>query len=111
MTSYWWSSKPPQLAPLKSPSGTVCNQIVELRVFVRGSFAFTRKNFVRSFGGLSVLMDIDLGFALERRKIQVGAHGEMETPVPMPNTEVKHLSGYNTSGFARGKIARCRTID
>ena len=29
-------------------------------------------------------------------KYQVGAHREGETPVPMPNTEVKPSIGYNT---------------
>jgi hypothetical protein len=27
---------------------------------------------------------------------KIGAHGERETPVPIPNTAVKPLSGYNT---------------
>ena len=33
----------------------------------------------------------------------VGAHGARETPVPMPNTEVKPCSGYNTWGSPLGK--------
>jgi hypothetical protein len=32
-----------------------------------------------------------------------GAHGERETPVPIPNTVVKPLSGYNTWGSPLGK--------
>ena len=36
-----------------------------------------------------------------------GAHGARETPVTIPNTEVKPCSGYYTAIF-RGKIARCR---
>jgi len=32
-----------------------------------------------------------------------GAHGARETPVPMPNTEVKPRSGYNTWGLPLGK--------
>jgi hypothetical protein len=32
-----------------------------------------------------------------------GAHGARETPVPMPNTEVKPRSGYNTWGPPLGK--------
>ena len=55
-------------------------------------------------------MDAGLGFALERCKIQVGAHGAGETLDPMPNSKVKPSSGYNTAGFARGKIARCRIL-
>ena len=39
----------------------------------------------------------------------VGAHGARETPVPIPNTEVKPRCGYYTA-FS-GKIARCRIID
>jgi hypothetical protein len=30
------------------------------------------------------------------KKYRVGAHGARETPVPIPNTEVKPRSGYNT---------------
>ena len=37
-----------------------------------------------------------------------GAHGEEETPVPIPNTEVKLPSGDYTA-FS-GKLARCRII-
>jgi hypothetical protein len=33
----------------------------------------------------------------------LGAHGARETPVPMPNTEVKPRSGYNTWGPPLGK--------
>jgi hypothetical protein len=32
-----------------------------------------------------------------------GAHSERETPVPIPNTAVKPLSGYNTWGPPLGK--------
>jgi carbonic anhydrase len=38
-----------------------------------------------------------------RHKFQIGAHGERETPVPIPNTEVKPLIGYNTWVLALGK--------
>ena len=31
----------------------------------------------------------------------------MVTPVPIPNTEVKHCSGDNTMAERSGKIARC----
>jgi hypothetical protein len=34
---------------------------------------------------------------------KVGAHGEIETPVPIPNTVVKSLIGYNTWGSPLGK--------
>ena len=37
-----------------------------------------------------------------------GGHREDETPVPIPNTEVKGLIGEGTAGFARGRVARCR---
>lgn len=37
-----------------------------------------------------------------------GDHSEEETPVPIPNTEVKGLSGDGTVGFAYGRVARCR---
>jgi hypothetical protein len=36
-------------------------------------------------------------------KFDIGAHGARETPVPMPNTEVKPSSGYNTWVLALGK--------
>ena len=32
-----------------------------------------------------------------------GAHSERETPVPIPNTAVKPLSGYNTWFLSLGK--------
>jgi len=38
-----------------------------------------------------------------RYKYQVGALGERETPVPIPNTAVKPLSGYNTWVLTLGK--------
>ena len=34
---------------------------------------------------------------------QLGAHSERETPVPIPNTAVKPLSGYNTWFLSLGK--------
>ena len=37
-----------------------------------------------------------------------GAHGDEETPVPIPNTEVKLVSGDYTA--TSGKLARCRII-
>ena len=46
------------------------------------------------------------GFARQqggRYKSQVGAHGAGETPVPIPNTEVKPSCGYNTWVLALGK--------
>jgi hypothetical protein len=36
-------------------------------------------------------------------KILVGAQREGETPVPMPNTEVKPFIGYNTWVLALGR--------
>ena len=39
-----------------------------------------------------------------------GDHGEDETPVPIPNTEVKGLIGEGTAGFARGRVARRRDL-
>lgn len=39
-----------------------------------------------------------------------GAHGAGETLDPIPNSKVKPSCGYNTAGFARGKIARCRNL-
>ena len=42
------------------------------------------------------------------RKPCFGAHGVRETPVPIPNTEVKPHSGDYTA--IRGKLARCRII-
>ena len=44
----------------------------------------------------------------ETRKPYFGAHGEEETPVLIPNTEVKLLSGDYTA--KSGKLARCRII-
>ena len=37
-----------------------------------------------------------------------GDHSEEVTPVPMPNTEVKGLSGDGTATFGRGRVARRR---
>ena len=37
-----------------------------------------------------------------------GDHSEEETPVPIPNTEVKGLSGDGTAVVVRGRVARCR---
>ena len=37
-----------------------------------------------------------------------GAHGDEEIPVPIPNTEVKLISGDYTA--TSGKLARCRII-
>ena len=37
-----------------------------------------------------------------------GDHGEEVTPVPIPNTEVKGLSGEGTAAVGRGRVARCR---
>jgi hypothetical protein len=42
------------------------------------------------------------------RKPYFGAHGDEETPVPIPNTEVKLVSGDYTA--TSGKLARCRII-
>jgi hypothetical protein len=39
-----------------------------------------------------------------------GGHSEEETPVPIPNTEVKGLSGNGTAVLVRGRVARCRGI-
>lgn len=45
-------------------------------------------------------MDIDIRlYAID----VIGAHGARETPVPIPNTEVKPRSGYNTWGSPLGK--------
>ena len=41
-------------------------------------------------------------------KPDFGAHGNEETPVPIPNTEVKLVSGDYTA--KSGKLARCRII-
>ena len=37
-----------------------------------------------------------------------GAHGRGETPVSIPNTEVKTPSAYGTAGFPGGRVGRCR---
>ena len=37
-----------------------------------------------------------------------GDHSEEVTPVPIPNTEVKGLSGNGTTAVGRGRVARCR---
>ena len=44
----------------------------------------------------------------EALKPYFGAHGEEEIPVPIPNTEVKLVSGDYTA--TSGKLARCRII-
>jgi hypothetical protein len=48
----------------------------------------------------------DFGYAktgFERYKGGIGLHGAGETPVPIPNTEVKPSIGYNTWVLALGK--------
>ena len=37
-----------------------------------------------------------------------GDHGEEVTPVPIPNTEVKGLSGNGSVAFGHVRVARCR---
>ena len=37
-----------------------------------------------------------------------GAHGRGETPVSIPNTEVKPSSAYGTAGFPGGRVGQCR---
>nr|ADI18202.1 hypothetical protein [uncultured delta proteobacterium HF0200_39N20] len=37
-----------------------------------------------------------------------GAHGRGETPVSIPNTEVKTPSAYGTAGFPGGRVGQCR---
>ena len=39
-----------------------------------------------------------------------GGRGEVVTPVPIPNTEVKGLIGEGTAGVARGRVARRRNF-
>ena len=39
-----------------------------------------------------------------------GDHSEEVTPVPIPNTEVKSLSGEGTAAFGCGRVARCRVF-
>ena len=39
-----------------------------------------------------------------------GDHGEEVTPVPIPNTEVKGLSGDGTATAGRGRVARRRVL-
>ena len=39
-----------------------------------------------------------------------GAHGGVEIPVPIPNTEVKGPIGESTAGVARGRVARRRVF-
>ncbi len=43
-----------------------------------------------------------MSFVLSKAE-HIGAHGARETPVPIPNTEVKPRSGYNTWGSPLGK--------
>ncbi len=38
--------------------------------------------------------------------IILGHYGEVGTPVPIPNTEVKHFSVYGTAGFPGGRVER-----
>ena len=40
--------------------------------------------------------------------IFLGDHSEEVTPVPIPNTEVKILSGDGTIELVYGRVARCR---
>ena len=39
-----------------------------------------------------------------------GDHSEEVTPVPIPNTEVKGLSGDGTAAFGRGRVAHRRDL-
>ena len=39
-----------------------------------------------------------------------GDHSEEVTPVPIPNTAVKGLSGDGTAAIGRGRVARCRVL-
>ena len=39
-----------------------------------------------------------------RSKPYFGAHGEEETPVPIPNTEVKHILVDDTGSIRAGKV-------
>ena|GEM_PF-5091815 len=41
-------------------------------------------------------------------RIFPGDYSEEVTPVPIPNTEVKGLSGDGTAARGRGRVARCR---
>ena len=53
-------------------------------------------------------MDTEGCARVKNSYIRFGAHGAGETPVPIPNTEVKPSSGDYTA-FS-GKLARCRII-
>jgi hypothetical protein len=57
--------------------------------------------------GLETHSAIDIS-ARKRLKPYFGAHGARETPVPIPNTEVKPSCGDYTA--TSGKLARCRII-
>ena len=40
--------------------------------------------------------------------LSAGASGRGETPVSIPNTEVKSPCAYGTAGFPGGRVGRCR---
>ena len=39
---------------------------------------------------------------------RAGAQGRGETPVPIPNTEVKPPRNHGTAGIPGGRVGRCR---
>ena len=49
------------------------------------------------------------GCAMFQSQFLSGDLSEEVTPVPIPNTEVKGLSGDGTAAVGRGRVARCRT--
>ena len=44
-------------------------------------------------------------------KPSFGAHGARETPVPIPNTEVKPQRAYGTTVIFRGRVGLCQVIN
>ena len=44
------------------------------------------------------------------RPLLAGGYGEKETPVPIPNTAVKLLSGDGTAAEGRGRVAHCQSF-
>ena len=57
--------------------------------------------------GLRALLNLDRG-GHNHSTVFPGGYGEEVTPVPIPNTEVKGLSGDGTVGDDHGRVARCR---
>ncbi len=88
---------------------TTC-QIPCERIGHRNSYCAPGKRAARASEFISAhgAMIKNVCFVFIKRSRCFGAHGDEEIPVPIPNTEVKLISGDYTA--KSGKLARCRII-